>query len=146
MFKTLMNRLTGTPTEEPLSTDDARLAMAAMLVRVARTDHDYAPEEVAMIDSLLAKRYALDANATSDLRVEAEKLEASAPDTVRFTRLIKDAVPYDERIGVVEDLWSVVLADDSRDFQEDGLMRLLVKLLGINDRDSALARQRIAKV
>ncbi len=39
------------------------------------------------------------------------------------------------------DLWQVVLADGTRDQEEDALMRLLASLLGVNDRDSAIARQ-----
>lgn len=144
MFKNLMQRLSGAPTTDPLSTTDSRLAMAAMLVRVARTDHDYAPAEIDMIDAVLMQRYDLNISDTVALRTEAETLEARAPDTVRFTRLIKDAVPYEERIGVVQDLWRVVLADDKRDFEEDGLMRLVVSLLGVTDMDSALARQAIS--
>jgi uncharacterized tellurite resistance protein B-like protein len=62
---------------------------------------------------------------------------------VRFTSAIKDAVPYEDRIGVIEALWEVVLADGVRDEHEDALLRLVSKLLGINDRDSALARQRV---
>ena len=71
----------------------------------------------------------------------AEALEAEAPDTVRFTRAIKEEVPYEERFNVVRALWQVVLADGARDAEEDALMRLLASLLGVNDRDSALARQ-----
>ena len=67
------------------------------------------------------------------------------PDTVRFTRAIKDAVSHDDRIGVIEALWQVVLADGERDAEEDALVRLASNLLGINDRDSALARQRVSK-
>lgn len=142
MFKTLLNRLNGTATTDPLSTDDARLAMAALMVRVARADHDYAAEEVAMIDALLMHRYDLDAADTAALRAEAEELEASAPDTVRFTRLIKAAVPYEERNAVAESLWRIVLADDKRHHHEDSFLRLVVSLLGVSDRDSGLARQR----
>ncbi|MGE4611205.1 MAG: TerB family tellurite resistance protein [Paracoccaceae bacterium] len=142
MFKNLLNRLNGTASDEPLSTDDARLAMAALLVRVARVDHDYAPAEIAVINALLIQRYDLDAAGADALRNEAEALEANAPDTVRFTRLIKEAVPYKERNAVAESLWRVVLADDERHHYEDSLLRLVVKLIGVSDRDSGLARQR----
>ena len=142
MFKTLLSRLNGTATADPLSTDDARLAMAALMVRVARADHDYAPEEVALIDALLMHRYDLDAADTATLRAEAEELEENAPDTVRFTRLIKEAVPYEDRNAVAESLWRIVLADDKRHHHEDSFLRLVVSLLGVSDRDSALARQR----
>ena len=142
MFKTLLKRLNGTVTTAPLSTDDARLAMAALMVRVARADHDYAPSEVAVIDALLMDRYGLDAAETATLRAEAEALETDAPDTVRFTRLIKSAVPYEDRYAVAESLWRIVLADDKRHHYEDSFLRLVVSLLGVSDIDSGLARQR----
>jgi uncharacterized tellurite resistance protein B-like protein len=77
------------------------------------------------------------------LRGQAEVLETEAPDTVRFTRAIKEHVPYEERIGVIEALWEVAVADRRRDAEEDGLMRLVAPMLGVEDADSALARQRV---
>ena len=97
------------------------------------------------IDALLATRYVLGPFEVTTLRKDAEILEEEAPDTVRFTRAIKDAVQYDDRAEVVEGLWEIVLADGTRDHEEDALMRLVAPMLGINDRDSALARQRAEK-
>jgi len=143
MFADFLKRLTQ-PSPAPLSEFDARLALAALLVRVARADNDYAPEEKARIDRILAARFDLDGAASAALRAEAEALEAEAPDTVRFTRAIKDAVAYEDRLGVIEALWSVVLADGARDDHEDALLRMVANLLGVNDRDSNLARQRVS--
>lgn len=144
MFDALLRRLTA-PEPDPLTGDDARLALAALLVRIARTDGDYAREEIDRIDNVLRNRYDLGPFEVTKLRAEAEQMEHEAPDTVRFTRAIKDAVPYEDRVGVVESLWEIVLADGVRDHEEDALMRLVAPMLGINDRDSALARQRIEK-
>jgi uncharacterized tellurite resistance protein B-like protein len=112
------------------------------MVRLAKSDGDYASVEISMIDRVLSKRFVLNDQETAKLRTEAESLEAQAPDNVRFTRVIKEAVPYEERSGVVEALWSVVLSDGKRDDDEHGFMRLVANLLGVNDRDSAFARQR----
>ena len=142
MFADLLNRLIR-PEPEPLPETEAHLALAALLVRIAKSDGEYAQEEVTRIDRILAKRYDLSPFEATKLRRDGETLEAEAPDTVRFTRAIKDAVPYEEREGVIEALWDVVLADGVRDHEEDALLRLLANLLGINDRDSALARQRV---
>lgn len=142
MFGEFLKRLTQ-PEPAPLPDNDARLALTALLVRVARTDGHYAPAEVANIDRIIAARYGLDQVATAALRTAAETLETEAPDTVRFTRAIKDAVPYPDRLAVVEAMWRVALADGVRDDHEDALLRLVANLLGINDRDSALARQRV---
>ncbi len=141
MISLLKRLLTFEP--EPLSATDARLALSALLVRVARSDNHYETVEMTDITQILMARYDLDQHSAEDLRIKAETLEKSAPDTVRFTRAIKDAVPYEDRATVVELLWEVVLSDGVRDAEEDGLMRLVVNLLGINDRDSALARHRV---
>ncbi|MCU0856692.1 MAG: TerB family tellurite resistance protein [Rhodobacteraceae bacterium] len=142
MFGDFLRRLTA-PDPAPLGDGDARLALGALLVRVARTDGVYAEDEVRRIDRILTARYGLSPFESTKLRRDAEALEAEAPDTVRFTRAIKDAVPYEDRVGVIEALWDVVLADGERDHEEDALLRLVAPMLGINDRDSNLARQRV---
>ena len=142
MFGDLIRRLSA-PDPEILPDDDARLALAALLVRIARADGDYAQGEIDRIDRILAARHGLSPFEAAKLRSEAERLEAEAPDTVRFTRAIKDAVAYEDRAAVIEALWEVVLADGTRDHEEDAMLRLIAPMLGINDRDSALARQRV---
>ncbi|MFZ7093175.1 TerB family tellurite resistance protein [Primorskyibacter sp. 2E233] len=142
MFGDFLKRLTA-PQPAPLDDSDARLALTALLVRVARSDGTFDSSERERIDRISAARYGLSPFEATKLRNDAESLEAEAPDTVRFTRAIKDAVPYEERIGVIEALWQVVLADGVREAEEDALLRLVSSLLGVNDRDSALARQRV---
>ncbi|SMD07569.1 TerB family tellurite resistance protein [Primorskyibacter flagellatus] len=144
MFADFLKRLTQ-PEPAPLDDGDARLALTALLVRVARSDGDYSDREISRIDRIAATRYGLSPFEATALRRDAETLESEAPDTVRFTRAIKDAVPYDHRIGVIEALWQVVLADGERDEAEDALLRLVSNLLGVSDVDSALARQRMEK-
>ena len=143
MFGDFLKRLTQ-PEPDPLADNDARLALTALLVRIARSDNDYAMSERQLIDQIAARRYGLSEPDATALRQQAEELEAQAPDTVRFTRAIKDAVPYEQRLGVIETLWQVVLADGSRSDEEDALLRLVSNLLGVTDTDSAMARQRVA--
>ena len=97
------------------------------------------------IDQITQDRYGLAPPEVAALRTEAEAMEGAAPDTVRFTRAIKDAVAYEDRLAVIEALWKVVLADGKRANEEDALLRLVVNLLGISDPDSARARQRVSR-
>lgn len=144
MFDKLLKTLFA-PAPGPLPDEDARLALTALLVRLARADNDYAEVEINRIEEIISARFELGQGDARRLREEAEALEAEAPDTVRFTQAIKEAVPYEDRRRVVESAWTVVLADGSRADEEDALMRLVANLLGVNDRDSNIARQNAAK-
>ena len=140
MFGSFLKTLLA-PNPAPLAQDQAQIAMAALLVRVAKSDGDYDSQEQAQIDQILAQRYSLDPTATAALRQDGETLEQEAPDTVRFTRALKEAVAYDDRQAIVQSMWSVALADDQRDATEDALIRMVSSLLGVSDVDSAKARQ-----
>ena len=143
MFTNLLKTLMG-PESEDLSPSDARVAIAALLVRVARADSDYTTIEIEKIDRVLAARYGLKPSESQTLRAEGEALEKEAPDTVRFTRAIKDAVPYVDRVSVIESLWQIALADGERDAEEDALLRLVANFLGLSDVESAAARKRVS--
>jgi uncharacterized tellurite resistance protein B-like protein len=145
MLQDLIRRLAGPPARDPLTPEDARLAMAALMVRVSRTDGHYADAERHLIDAVLADRYGLSPREAARVRAEAETAEEGAQDTVQFTRLIKEAVPYEEREGVVEALWRVAAGDEGISADEHGLMRLVANLLGVADQDSALARHRATR-
>lgn len=143
MIKTLLARLlSATPDTAP--TEEGDLALAALLVRLARADDRYEAAEQVQIERLLMRRMGLSHDEARALRAEAEALEAEAPDTVRFTRRLKEIIAHDDRIGVIEALWEIALADSARSADEEALIRLVASLLGITDRDSALARQRVA--
>ncbi len=143
MFANLLKTLMG-PEVQDLAPRDARVAIAALLVRVARSDNEYVTAEISKIDRVLAARYELDLIEAQKLRGEGEALEKEAPDTVRFTRAIKDAVPYADRVSVIEALWQIALADGERDAEEDALLRLVASFLGVSDLESAAARKRVS--
>lgn len=142
MFADLLKRLTATD-PAPIPDSDARLALGALLVRLARADGDYQQIEADRIDKILSKRYGLSPFEVSALRRECETLETEAPDTVRFTRAIKDAVPYEDRRAVISAMWEIVLADGERDDEENSLMRMVAPMLGVTDQDSNAARRTI---
>lgn len=142
MFADFLSRLTK-PDPEPLNDADARLALTALLVRIARSDGVYEASEKERIAAIAEARYGLSGDAAGTLITDAEGLEAEAPDTIRFTRAIKDAVAYEDRIAVIEALWQVALADGERDAKEDALIRMASSFLGVSDMDSAQARRRV---
>jgi uncharacterized tellurite resistance protein B-like protein len=144
MFGRILDSLLA-PQPDRLPAPDAQLALAALLVRLARADEMYTDPERDRIDRVLASRYGVFPFEAAKIRAEAEVLEAEAPDTVRFTRALKDAVPHEDRISLMEALWSVALADNDRDPREDAMIRQAADLLGVSDMDRAIARQEVEK-
>lgn len=141
MLQAILRALSA-PEPARLPEPDARLALAALLVRVAKTDGLYSAEEVEHIDRVLMARHGIGPFEVARLRAEAEELEAVAPDTVRFTRALKSATALEDRSALLEALWRVALADGIRDAEEDRLLRMVASLLGLTDVESGLARQR----
>lgn len=141
MLQAILRALSA-PEPARLPEPDARLALAALLVRVAKTDGLYSAEEAERIDRVLMAHHQIGPFEVAKLRAEAEELENIAPDTVRFTRALKTATALEDRAALMEALWSVALADGLRDAEEDRLLRMVASLLGLTDVESGLARQR----
>lgn len=143
MVPGFLRRLLMSTGHAELQPEDGRLAIASVLVMAARADGKYEAAEEAMIDHVLTTRFKLSADQARGLREEGEAAEAEAVDIYQFTRAIKEAIPYDDRLAVVEELWGVILSDGERDPFEDTLMRQIVDRLGLSPMDSALARQKV---
>jgi uncharacterized tellurite resistance protein B-like protein len=126
-----------------LQPEDARLAVAAVLVMAARADGKYDDHEAAIIDRVLGKRFGLNADLARGLREQGEEAEGEAIDIYQFTKAIRTSIPIQDRIAIIEELWGVILSDGVRDPHEDSLMRQIVDRLGLSPMDSALARQKV---
>ena len=126
---------------DPVSREDAHIALAALLVRIAKSDSQYDKSEIETIKRVLIKQFKMSEEKSISTIEIAEQMEAEAPDTVRFTRALKNTIPYESRRQIIEGLWQVALADGARDSQEDAIIRLAAKLLGVTDVQSAEARK-----
>ena len=141
--KALLNRLFSAfsaPEPEPLPEPDERLALGALMVRVAMSDHDYQVSEISRIDRLLSRLYGLKPIEAAKMRATSEKLEKQAPETDRFAHLIRETVSFEARVDALEALWEIVLADGSADAEELRVLEDVREALGLSEADSARAR------
>ena len=131
--------------KEETQTEEAALprAFAALLIEAARADEEYTDEERRLIDRTLAAKFALSADDARTLRIEAETDQIEANDLYKFSSVVRDGLARPEKIALIEDMWRVVLTDDERDPFEEQVIRRLVGLLHLEDRESQLARRRV---
>ena len=131
------------PQPDPLPEPDARLALGALLVRVAKSDNIYRFEEISQIDRLLARLNDLNPVEAAKLRATCERLEAEAPDTSLFAAVIRDNVNMDQRLAALEALWRVVLVDGSGSDVELAVVEDVRIALGLDTTSSAAMRQKV---
>lgn len=128
------------PKPEPLPEPDAKLALGALMVRVAKSDANYQVSEISRIDKLLARLNRLKPIEAAKMRATCEKLDKAAPDTAKFGHLIRETVSMEARLDAIEALWEVVLADGVRRESELRVVEEVREALGLSEADSEQAR------
>ena len=141
--KALLHRLLhafDAPKPVPLPELDEKLALGALMVRVAKSDRDYRLSEISRIDRLLTRLFGLKPIEAAKMRATCEKLEKTAPGTERFAHLIRETVSFESRVDALEALWEVVLADGEATESELAVLTEARDALGLSEADEERAR------
>lgn len=136
------------PQNTPSSTDDAhemRLAAAALMVEVMRTDHETAEEEELRIIALIRDSYDLDERETQALIDLAHEEARAAVSLNTLTRRLTDNLETEDRARLVELLWDVAYADGRIDKYEEHLIRRIAELLYLPHAAFIRAKHRAAE-
>lgn len=119
---------------------DARHALGALLVRVAKADGAYLFQEIEEIDLLLADLYDLNAIEAAQMRAACEKLESAMPDTNELANILTFTVTSSERDAMVRALWKVADADGQRQDNEEQVVAIATQSFGMTPSDAAALR------
>ncbi|MEO0752201.1 MAG: TerB family tellurite resistance protein [Pseudomonadota bacterium] len=141
--KALLHRLMhafDAPKPMSLPEPDEKLALGALMVRVAMSDRNYELSEISKIDRLFGRLYGLKPIEAAKMRATSEKLEKQAPETDKFAIIIRETVSFEARVDALEALWEVVLADGEVDAQELRVIDASRNALGLSEADSDRAR------
>lgn len=128
-----------------LGEDEARLAVAALLVHVMAVDGVVRPEERETLTSLLQREYALDARKADALVAEAVTAEAEAIDLFAFTSILKQRLESEDRERIVEMMWRLVFADGDVHEFEDNVIWRVAELLGVSSQARIRLRQAVRR-
>jgi uncharacterized tellurite resistance protein B-like protein len=140
MFQQLLRTLSAPEQRAPT---DLRLAVAVLLIEAAYRDDVFQPEERDVIFRLLQHKFALTEDETSALLRAAEETCRNSVQLHPWTSAVLDQMTEGDRIHLVEMMWEVAYADGVLDPEEDALIRRMVNLIHITDRDRMLARRRV---
>ena len=115
--------------------EKVRLALAALLVEMARADFDQTDSEDDEIARLLAAHFRLSEGEAGVLLSRAEIALDDAVCLHDFTRALHKELDVRAKHRVVAMLWEVALADNKLDRYEEYLVRKIADLLYISPSD-----------
>jgi uncharacterized tellurite resistance protein B-like protein len=115
--------------------DRQQLALASLLVEMARADFDETHDEQSMIVSLLASHYDLSSAESLELLNKARAANSKAVCLFDFTRSLHNSLDAEQKQEVIRLLWQVANADNKLDKYEDFLVRKVADLLYVPHSD-----------
>lgn len=143
MFDALHRLLTGLDlAPHAAEQNDPALALAALLIEVARSDDRVEAREEGMIERVLMRRFGLRRDEVIRLIEAAEEGAMRATDLFHFTQVVVDKFSENERVGVIEMLWDVAYSDRVLTGDEDTLIRRVAGLIYVSDRERGEAKRR----
>jgi uncharacterized tellurite resistance protein B-like protein len=123
--------------DEEVDIDDVaglNLAVAALLVEVLRADYATQPAEQRQVIEGIGRQLGLgEADCRDLLELAARKVEESS-DLYQFTSLVNRGCTDDEKLGLVEQLWRVAMADELVHKYEEHMIRRIADLLHVPHR------------
>jgi uncharacterized tellurite resistance protein B-like protein len=115
--------------------DRQQLALASLLVEMARADFDETHDEHSLIIDLLASHYDLSPAEALELLNKARAANDKAVCLFDFTRALHKSLDEEQKQAVIRLLWQVANADDQLDKYEDFLVRKVADLLYVSHSD-----------
>jgi uncharacterized tellurite resistance protein B-like protein len=129
----------------PRSKDEtARLATAALLIRVATADSDMSERKRRGLHGVLKSGFELDDAAATQLVEDGRAAERKSIDLYQFTRQIKDAFDEEGRRRVVQMMWDTAYLDGGLNGFEANIIWRAADLLGVSTRQRVEMRQQAA--
>ena len=122
--------------------DDLELAAAALLVEVAMVDREFDAAERDRIIQFVKSKFSLEETIASQLISRAEAEVEGSVQLYGITSALRHGLSYEDRVELMECLWTVAYADGEVDPFEDQLMRRIGELIYVTDRDRGTARKR----
>ena len=115
----------------------------ALLIHAAKIDENYTQKEEEIIKKTLLELDAKKETITQIIK-DAKSIEENSNQILDFTREVKN-LPENDKIKIIEALWSIIYSNNEADIYEANLMRRLAGLLYIDSSKMGDIKERIKK-
>jgi len=115
----------------------------ALLIHAAKIDENYTENEEDIIKKTLLELGAKEEIISQTIK-DAKSIEENSNQILDFTREVKN-LPENEKIKIIEALWSIIYSNNEADIYETNLMRRLAGLLYIDSSTMGDIKDKIKK-
>ena len=115
----------------------------ALLIHAAKIDENYTKNEEEIIKKTLIELGAKEETIFQTIK-DAKSIEENSNQILDFTREVKN-LPENDKIKIVEALWSIIYSNNEADIYETNLMRRLAGLLYIDSSTMGDIKDKIKK-
>ena len=119
------------------------IKVCALLIHAAKIDENYTDNEEEIIKKALLELGSTQENLSKTIE-EAKTIEENSNQILDFTREVKN-LPEDNKIKIIEVLWSIIYSNNEADMYEANLMRRLAGLLYIDSKTMGDIKDKIKK-
>ena len=127
--------------KEEIKNSDFLTKICALLIHAAKIDENYTDKEEEIIKKTLNELGVEDKNISKTIE-EAKIIEESSNQILDFTREVK-SLPEQDKIKIIEALWSIIYSNKEADIYENNLMRRLAGLLDIDNKTMGDIKEKI---
>ena len=127
--------------KEEINKNNFETKVCALLIHAAKIDENYTEKEEEIIKRTLSALGIRKEN-ISKIIEEAKIIEESSNQILDFTREVKNLTDQD-KIKIIEALWSIIYSNKEADVYETNLMRRLAGLLYIDNKTMGDIKERV---
>lgn len=111
------------------SEQDIRIAAVALLIEVAKADHDLSDQEEQRLIEILDTLYELTGDDKQLLIDVAKDRSTQSTSLYEYTRIINDHFNADEKFQLIINMWKIAYTDEHIDRFEEHLIRRVADLI-----------------
>ncbi|MFQ6673938.1 MAG: TerB family tellurite resistance protein [Fidelibacterota bacterium] len=111
------------------------VAVCALLLEMAHADGEFSPEEMDKIIVVMEEEFGLSPGEAKEVMALAGEEREQSIDLWQFTHLISRHCDREEKLTILETLWSVIYSDGVLEAHEDYLVHKLANVLELSHRE-----------
>ena len=114
-----------------------------LVYEIIIADHEISPEEIDLSSELVEYYFQIPKNVNKQEFLKLADKQHFNTDLSQFTQRLKLSLSYEQRMDIILICWQVLMVDGIEDQLETSTVRTLSTLLGLEDKDFILIRNRV---